>query len=411
MGPARFEFIPNPLRRRGLRRLRWLTGSVPAARSDAQPPDTPARMAHYLTSRGILPDGMNSVAARDALAVARLDVIAAPPASSAHAFDGPLRLPAQWEPIEAVVIAWPSFHASLWKAHAEIAEGISPVARVDILVADPLWAAAAWLYIERRGRAKLDQIRFIHLQTGDIRVRDDGPLVGYRPDGTRAALGTVHDSLPACPSASGDVMPRCYGALLDMPIRPLDLYIEGGSFCSDGQGTLFVSERIYARNPRLGRAEVERRLHSAFSFDRLIALDPLWRDQTGHLDLVMTLAGPNTILINSPALRFNRARIEKAQALLRREMNANGQPCRIVELPVLSPNLNRGVYPVWRSYANSLTVNGRVLMPVFRAGADARALAVYQNALPDFEIVPVDCSQAANGGGAVHCLTKEIPKA
>jgi len=50
-------------------------------------------------------------------------------------------------------------------------------------------------------------------------------------------------------------------------------------------------------------------------------------------------------------------------------------------------------------------------MPVFRVGQDARALAIYQNALPDFEIVPVDCSQAANGGGAVHCLTKEVPSA
>lgn len=75
------------------------------------------------------------------------------------------------------------------------------------------------------------------------------------------------------------------------------------------------------------------------------------------------------------------------------------------------PYLNWGIYPVWRSYTNSLTVNGRVLMPVFRTGHDARALTIYQNALPDFEIVPVDCSQTANGGGAVHCLTKEVPKA
>jgi agmatine deiminase len=65
---------------------------------------------------------------------------------------------------------------------------------------------------------------------------------------------------------------------------------------------------------------------------------------------------------------------------------------------------------VWRSYTNSLTVNGRVLVPIFRVPQDSRALAVYQSALPEFEIIPVDCSRAANGGGAVHCLTKEVAK-
>ena len=107
--PMRFEFIPYPLwRRRGLTALRPLLGRITAADADAQPPATPAHMAHYLTRWGILPDGLNSVAARDALAAARPEIAAAPPASEAASFDGPIRLPAQWEPVEAVIVTWPS---------------------------------------------------------------------------------------------------------------------------------------------------------------------------------------------------------------------------------------------------------------------------------------------------------------
>ncbi len=83
----------------------------------------------------------------------------------------------------------------------------------------------------------------------------------------------------------------------------------------------------------------------------------------------------------------------------------------MLELPALAPYMNWGVYAIWRSYTNSLTVNGRVLVPVFRARQDEQALAVYKSAMPDYEIVPIDCSQAANGGGAVHCLTKEVVRA
>ncbi|MFN8379602.1 MAG: agmatine deiminase family protein [Anaerolineae bacterium] len=409
--PVRFDFIPYPLwRRRGLDSLNHLLSGFTAAAADAQPPATPARMAHYMTRWGILPDGMNSVAARDRLASARPDVVAAPPASESATYDGPIRLPAQWEPIEAVVLVWPSLYPPLWQAHAEMVEAISPVARVDILVSDPLWAAAAELFLDRRGLAALDRTRFIHLATDDIWIRDYGPFTGFRPDGTRAALDAIYDPLPAYPSDRDDSMPRRYGALQGIPVGALDLHTEGGNFWSDGQGTLFVSEGVYDRNPHLSRSEVERRLRSAFLYDKLVVTESLWSEETGHVDLVMKLADATTVLMNTPSTPFNRARIEHTRTLLSRESSAAGEPYRLIELPVPSPYLNWGVYPVWRSYTNSLTVNGRVLVPIFRVGQDARALALYQSAMPEFEIVPIDCSQTANGGGAVHCLTREIYK-
>ncbi|HYO87688.1 MAG TPA: agmatine deiminase family protein [Candidatus Limnocylindrales bacterium] len=409
--PVHFDFIPYPVwRRRGLTPLRSALRGVSTAGVDGHPPATPAQMAHYLTRWDILPYGMNSVAARDALAASQPPLVEAPLASAAASFEGPIRLPAQWEPLEAVLLTWPILYPPLWSAHAEMAEAISAVARVDILVTDAQWASAIALFLERRGTIRLDQVRFVHMPVDDIWVRDYGPFVGFRDDGTRAAVDASYHPLEAYPSAQDDVVPQRYGALMHMPVRVLNIRTEGGNFWSDGRGTLLMTHGLFARNPHLSREEVLRRLREAFRYEKLVLVDPVWSEGTGHVDLVLKLAGARTVLLNAPSMPFNRARLEKARALLQGETNAVGEPYRVIELPTLAPYLNWGVYAIWRSYTNSLTVNGRVLVPVFRAAQDEQVLALYKSAMPEHEIIPIDCSKAANGGGAVHCLTKEIAK-
>ena len=156
---------------------------------------------------------------------------------------------------------------------------------------------------------------------------------------------------------------------------------------------------------------MQRRLREAIQFERLLVLPPLWSEETGHVDMVVKLADARTILLNPAPLPANRGRIQTVRRLRARATNAAGERYRVLDLPALSPYLNWGVFPVWRSYSNSLTVNGRVLVPIFRVPLDSRALAVYQNAMPDYDIIPIDCSRAANGGGAVHCLTRDVPNA
>ena len=39
------------------------------------------------------------------------------------------------------------------------------------------------------------------------------------------------------------------------------------------------------------------------------------------------------------------------------------------------------------------------------------ALAVYQQALPDYEVIPIEATIQTNAGGAINCSSKEIPDA
>ncbi len=311
--------------------------------------------------------------------------------------------------MEAVITAFPVLYPPLWESHAQIIEAASEVARVDVLIPDLTWASAVWLYLETRAFGKMENVRLMVLPTDDIWVRDYGPFTGYAADGGRVMLGANYDPLPTYPQANDDAFASRYAASGDTPFRSIDLHTEGGNFWSDDTGTLIASEGIYTRNPRLSRSEIERRLHAAFSFEKLIVTPSLWREETGHVDLLVKLADAQTVLITHPSLDFNKSQLGKTHAIFERETNANGDPYQIYTLPALPPYLNWGIYPIWRSYTNSLTVNGRVLVPVFMIGADERAMAIYKMAMPDHEIIPIRCDTAANGGGAVHCLTRGIP--
>ena len=50
-------------------------------------------------------------------------------------------------------------------------------------------------------------------------------------------------------------------------------------------------------------------------------------------------------------------------------------------------------------------------MPRYGVSADARARAVYEKLYPQREICQVDIGAIAVGGGGIHCITQQQPRA
>src|SRR5690606_28186092 len=133
--------------------------------------------------------------------------------------------------------------------------------------------------------------------------------------------------------------------------------------------------------------------------------------ETGHVDLLVKLADAQTVLVTEPGDSVNNERLRQTGELFRKTTNARGQHYNVLELPGLPQYFNWGLFSIWRSYTNALTVNGRVLVPVYGEKTDETALRVYEQAMPQHEIIPIDCRVGINGGGSVHCMTKEVPRA
>ncbi len=379
---------------------------------DLHPPTTTAQISDFLSKHHLL-NGTSAKQARLMLDNTHLTVehvkdVAPQPARSK------IRIPAQWEPMESVLVTWSILYPPLWELHAQIVEAITPVCDVSVLVPAPLWAFAVYLYLCKRGKANLARVRFLHLPTDDIWVRDYGPVVGIDEQGEQAAVYARYLTQPNYPQEHDGAAAALWAAHEEVPACFLNLRTEGGNLWSDGQGTLIMSEQVFRSNPHIDRAELERRLHEVFIYDKLIILPRLRVEETGHIDLLLKLANANTVLITKPADKglgawLNGRIVHSTRRLLDAQTSARGEHYTIHELPAAAPYFNWGVYPIWRSYTNALTVNGRVLVPVYGIEEDDEALNTYRRAMPEHEILPIDCKVGINGGGAVHCLTKEIP--
>ena len=388
----------------------WQNQRMPVA-IDEHPPQQPKRLAQYLADYEILPTIDDVHALEQAIITSRARIITPDLHQTPAVYEGnPVRIPAQWETMEKVLISWAILYPKIWEMHAQMVEAISAVATVEILVPSELWAKAVWVYLQERGKAALSKVQFIIIPTNDIWIRDYGPIMAWGDGGQRVALDSIYDVLPAYPQADDDGMTARWAAHYELPVFKMNLHTEGGNLWTDGEGTLIMSEQILYSNRYYTRETLLEYLHSFLDFEVLHILPRLTLEETGHIDLLVKLASADTVLVSSADKSISTWKaLRKAKRYFERSTNARGQSYRILELPTPPLYLNWGTYTIRRAYTNSLTINKRVLVPTYGLETDDIALGIYAEAMPSYEIIPIDCEVAINGGGAVHCMTKEIP--
>ena len=108
-------------------------------------------------------------------------------------------------------------------------------------------------------------------------------------------------------------------------------------------------------------------------------------------------------------------------AILEASTNLDGEAWQITRLPMLEPYQSGGEW-VYRSHMNSEVFNGHVAMPSYYApqsgetaadllDAEEAAIAAYEAAAPGIVVHPIDADHIISWGGAMHCISHEIPAA
>jgi agmatine deiminase len=254
-----------------------------------------------------------------------------------------------------------------------------------------------------------NHIQYVILPTDDIWVRDYGPISAYTAEGQSVVFDAIYDHLPKYPQTRDDEMPRYWAAYRQAEYYKLDLHTEGGNLLTDGAGTLLMTERIFEENTHYTQRSLEDYLHQIFDFEKIIYTPRMRFETTGHIDLLIKLASAESVLVSAPDSPYT-DELQVTHEIFRKATNAQGNRYHITSLPTPPLYRNWFTYPIRRSYTNSLTVNGRVLVPIYGVRTDEIALRRYEEAMPDHQVIPIDCKIGANGGGAVHCLTKEVPR-
>ena len=397
-----------------LQRFSWVL--LPVCRrfypvgADVAPPADIDGLAQWMQRWGLLPSHLPRSGARrqlEALASSPVQTITAEGRPD-RVSSGILRLPAEWEPSEAVVITWPVLYPGIWDFYRDLVTAIAPVARVDVLIPHPIYALAVLAYLGE-GWSNDRRLRLMVTLNDDIWIRDYGPLTCIDKASRRVMVDAIFDP-PEMRFPNDDSFPVRYAAHLGCPSRQLALHLDGGNLWSDGEGTLITTDGLYARNFPMAPGDVRQQLLAGLGAETLIVVPPLRMEGTGHIDVFAKLATPDTVLVTEPRSIVNGRRMAAVAEVLRTSRNAAGSPYRVLALPSVPAYCNWGVSRIWPTYTNALTVNRRVLVPTYGfPERDAAALAVYRQAMPDHEIIGIDARTAANAGGAVHCLTMQIP--
>lgn len=333
-------------------------------------------------------------------------------------------MPAEWEPHEAVWIAWP--HNGMTFPDLPAVEQAYFSFITHLHVSEQVEVFVPTAVIHRRIKARLrdlaidtEQVVLHTNEYSDVWIRDYGPtFVLNRALGETAmvrwnfnAWGNKYES-----QIRDGKIPGLMNRWMDLRVFEPGIVLEGGSFDVNGKGTVLTTRACLLnpnRNPALGADEIEEYLREYLGVEKVIWLnDGIDGDDTdGHVDDVARFVGPSTVVCAyEPDVNdVNHAPLHDNYEILRQASDQDGKPLTVIRLPMPSPVIVDGErYPA--SYTNFYIGNTVVIVPVFDDPRDDEALKVLRQLFPGRKVVGINARAMVQGYGTFHCASQQQPR-
>lgn len=341
-----------------------------------------------------------------------------------------LHMPAEWEPHEAVWIAWPhhredwpgKFPAIPW-VYVEIVRHLHLSEQVRVLVNNARSVERVRGSLRQAG-IDLGRVDLFQFPTDRVWTRDYGPLFVRAVDDSRAITHWGFNAWAKYSNWKRDsAIPRRVSQTLNLPRHEVfeagrRVVLEGGSIDVNGQGLLLTTEEcllslVQERNPGLSRTDLESLFAKYLGVRKVLWLGRgiAGDDTHGHVDDLARFVSPRTIVVasedhpedaNYEPLRDN---LERLQGMT----DLDGRSFEVVPLPMPAPVTFDG-QRLPASYANFYVANDRVLVPTFNDPNDRRALGILAELFPDRVVVGIHAVDLVWGLGTLHCLTQQEPR-
>ncbi|TLD98069.1 agmatine deiminase family protein [Helicobacter muridarum] len=241
------------------------------------------------------------------------------------------------------------------------------------------------------------------------------------------------------------------GFFLNMKLR--DIVLEGGSIDSNGSGLLLTTTQCLLesnRNPHLTKEQIENKLKDYLNVSNVLWLTRgfLEGDNTtdGHIDTLARFISEDTIAYVQCSDSNNSHFIELNAMERELEDLAKVYDLRLVALPLcvfwqeLEESKNNQESSLkdssqnkrsevsmrsWKiesistdcktkrylpaSYINFLFLNNKhLLLPIYNKPTDSIALETLQRALPNYNIITIDCTALITQEGSLHCASMQF---
>jgi agmatine deiminase len=229
-----------------------------------------------------------------------------------------------------------------------------------------------------------------------------------------------------------NLFPKVLAQKLGYPNYESTLYAEGGNLVTDGFGKLFYSRMVTDFNtasgvhlPKWSFNQTTDTIKNLFNSTQPINLPSLKCDGgTEHIDLYMKLIDEQTMIVAqypSQVIAVDRQTIEDNYQTIAAMKSTYNRPFRIYRIPM--PTNDDGTYATTcekidsdaRTFINGITANTIFIYPSYSDDIDGNKVQtdsvtrLFKKIMPGYKIIPIDSRAMTTGGGAIHCITQQIP--
>lgn len=302
---------------------------------------------------------------------------------------GTARMVAEFEPMQAVLIRYPlGIPYSLIREMAEDTEVITLVSSNS--------QANTVLNLYQNNNVNTANCSFLVAPTDSYWTRDYGPWFIFDGNNEPGIVDFPYNR----PRPNDNNVPPKVAELLGINLFGMNVIHTGGNMMADGHQIGSSTDLVYEENTQ-SAAQIAQKYVDYLGIQRYDVLpDPLG-DYIKHIDCWGKYLAPDKILLGQVLPSDPRySDFEAVANFFASTPSAYGYPYKVYR--VYTPGGNPAT-----PYTNSLILNNKVFVPITGSQHDNAALAVYQEAMPGYEIIGIQHNGWMNTD-ALHCRTHEI---
>jgi agmatine deiminase len=340
------------------------------------------------------------------------------------------RWPAEWERHASTWLSWPKNPAT-WPDHFEPVPGEFAQFVRTLAQFEPVNILAGGQSVMQQARELVGDVPGVILhdiETNDAWCRDHGPTflargqgsgVRDQESGQKALVDWEYNAWGGKypPFDKDNQVPRIIAEQQDRRRFSPGIILEGGAIDGNGLGTVLTTKSCLLnpnRNPHLSQPDVERYLRDFLGVSKVLWLtggEIAGDDTDGHIDQIARFVSPRTVVVSvcDDSDDDNWAPTRLNWNELAPMTDQDGQPLSLVPLPLPKAKFVDG-QRLPAGYCNFVFANEGVIVPQFEDPADATAIKILQELMPDRRVVGSPSLNLIWGLGSFHCLSQQEPE-
>ncbi len=309
---------------------------------------------------------------------------------------GPVRNIAEWEPTEAVMIAY----LNGFGISNTVIKDISRVAKLIITCPSGSQSSVS----STMSSLGITNYSFITTTVDSWWTRDYSAWCIADGNNTVGLVDFPYNRN----RPNDDIVPGKQATLLGISSYLMNLTHTGGNYMCDGYGTGASTTLVQTENSSMTISQIQTLVKNYLGLDDYIMYEDAQGDYIAHIDCWAKFLAPDKILVDSvPSSDSQWSAYESAANYFKNKTCPYGYKYKVTRVLIGGS----GSSPV-RPYSNSLICNGRVFVPIVggssNATADTACLRAYRKAMPGYIVKGYTPNASWYNTDALHCRTHEV---